>query len=98
MIHFALKGHSDALLTCRGENKGFSPPSPPCNVVPLFELPIENNKHPDFERKEGGVWILFFPVVTLYEYNVSTVLSLNVGIRDNVRMSVGLESNIGCRL
>ena len=25
----------------------FSPPSPPSNVVPMFELPIENNKHPN---------------------------------------------------
>ena len=48
------KGHSDALQTSRRENKGFPPPSPPCNVVPLFELPIENNKRPDFERKEVG--------------------------------------------
>ena len=31
----------------------FSLPSPPCNVVPMFELPTENNKHPNF--KGGGV-------------------------------------------
>ena len=29
----------------RGKN-AFPPPSSPYNVVPLFELPIENNKHP----------------------------------------------------
>ena len=30
------------------------PPSPPCNVVPLFQLPIENNKHPNFEWRGQG--------------------------------------------
>ena len=30
----------------------FLPWSPPCNVVPMFELPIENNKHPNFELRE----------------------------------------------
>ena len=61
MRHFALKGLSDALLTSRRGNKAFPPLSPPCNVVPLFELLIENNKHPNFEwRGGGGVWILLF--------------------------------------
>ena len=32
----------------------FPPPSPPCNVVPLFQLPIENNKHPNFEWRGQG--------------------------------------------
>ena len=60
----------------------FSSPSPPCNVVPLFELPIENNKHPNFEwRGGGGVWILLFSEVTLFEHNVSTILSPVVGVR-----------------
>ena len=27
----------------------FPPPSPPCNVVPMFELSTENNKHPNYE-------------------------------------------------
>ena len=45
----------------------------------LFELPIENNEHPNFEwRGKGGVWILLFPEVTLFEYNVSTILLLIV--------------------
>ena len=34
--------------------KLFPPPSPQCNVVPLFELPIENNKYPNFEWRGGG--------------------------------------------
>ena len=49
MRHFTLKGLSDALLTSRRGNKAFPSPSPPCNVVPLFKLLIENNKHPNFE-------------------------------------------------
>ena len=32
----------------------FSPPFFPCNVVLLFELPIENNKHPNFEWRGQG--------------------------------------------
>ena len=36
------------------EKYSFSPPFPPCNVVPLFELPIENNKHPNFEWRGQG--------------------------------------------
>ena len=70
----ALKGLSDISLTSKGENKALPPPSPPYNVVPLFELPIENNKHLNLEWR-GGVWILLFSEVTLFEYNVSTILS-----------------------
>ena len=40
------------LLTSKGENIAFPPPSPLCNVVPMFELPKENNKHPDFEWRD----------------------------------------------
>ena len=32
----------------------FPPPSPPYNVGPLFQLPIENNKHPNFEWRGQG--------------------------------------------
>ena len=60
----AVKGLSDVSLTSKGENKAFPPPSPPYNVVPLFELPIENNKHLNLEWR-GGVWILLFSEVTL---------------------------------
>ena len=45
-----------------------TPPSPLCNFVLVFEIPIENNKHPNFEwRGGGGVWILLFSEVTLLE-------------------------------
>ena len=78
------QGLSDILLTSKGGNKAFSPPPPhpsiiPCNVVPLFKLPVENNKHPNFElRGGGGMWIVLFSEITLFEYNVSTTLSLIV--------------------
>ena len=42
------------LLTSKGGNIAFPPPSPPCNVVPMFKLPIENNKHPNFECRGHG--------------------------------------------
>ena len=43
------------LLNSKRGNVAFPPPSPPCKVVPMFELPIENNKHPNFEwRGKGG--------------------------------------------
>ena len=44
----------------------FPLPSPPCNVVPMLELP-------------GGVQILLFFEVTEFEYNVSTILLPIVG-------------------
>ena len=50
----------DILLTLKGEDKDktFPPSPPPCNVVPMFALPVENNKHPNFEwRGGGGVWV-----------------------------------------
>ena len=54
----------------------FPPPSPPCNVVPLFELPLENKKHPNFEWRGHGRGVdSYVSEVTLFEYNVSTILS-----------------------
>ena len=43
---------------CRKGPFGRLTSSSACNVVPLLELPVENNKHPNFECREGGgVWI-----------------------------------------
>ena len=36
------------------ENKAFLPSSPLCNVVPLFKVSVENNKHPKFEWRGRG--------------------------------------------
>ena len=60
-----------------GKIKLFLLPSPTCNVVPLFEIPIVNNKHLNFEwRGGGGVLIPAFVLCSyLFEYNVSTILS-----------------------
>ena len=42
------RGFSDFLLLSQGGNKVF-PPHPLHAAVLLFELPVENNKHPNFE-------------------------------------------------
>ena len=42
------------LLASKVGNIAFPPPSPPCSVVPMFELPVENNKHPNFEWRGQG--------------------------------------------
>ena len=55
--HFAQDWGFYVLLTSKGGNIAFPPPSSPCNVVPMFKLPIENNKHPNFEwrgQKRGA--------------------------------------------
>ena len=55
-------------LTSKGENIAFPPPSPPCNVVPLFELPVDTPSLNGGDR--GGVWILLVSEVTVFEYNI----------------------------
>ena len=52
--HFALNGPFDVLRTSKGGKIVFPPQSPPCNVVPLFELPLKNKKHPNFEGGGTG--------------------------------------------
>ena len=43
--------------------------------MPLCELPVENNKHLNFEwRGGGGVRIVLFPEVPPLGDNVSTIL------------------------
>ena len=68
------------LLASKGGKIAFPPPSPPCNVLPMFELPTENNKHPNFEwRGQRRGADCFVREVTLFECNVSTILSPIVG-------------------
>ena len=62
-----LEGISDILLTSIGENKAFPPPSLHamlCTVQATYR-----------KQEGGGVWLLLFSVVTLFEHNVSTILS-----------------------
>ena len=49
--HFALNWAFYILLTSTRGSIAFPPSSPPCNVVPMFKLPTENSKHPNFERR-----------------------------------------------
>ena len=67
--HFTPKGAKGPLKTSKGENIAFPPPSPPCNVVPLFELNYRNT--PTLNKE---VLIALFSEVTPFEYNVSTIL------------------------
>ena len=81
--HFALELGFFAFYWLQKEKKiAFPPPSPPCNVLPMFELPTEKKKTntPTLNgRDRGGVRILMFCEVTLFKYNVSTILSPIVG-------------------
>ena len=72
---------SDVLLTSKGENKAFPPPSPPCHVVHMFLSYLRKTTNtPSLNGGERGrVWNLLFSEVTLFEYNVSTILSPVVG-------------------
>ena len=78
MRRFAQKGLSDVFL--KGKIK-LSLPHPPCNVMLLFELPVENNKHPNFEWKGGEGCGLFCSLNLPYLItdNVSTILLPVVG-------------------
>ena len=42
------------LTDLKGKNKTFPPPSPPCKVVPLFKLPVENNNTLTLNGGERG--------------------------------------------
>ena len=56
---------------------------------PLFKLRIKNNKHPNFEwRGEGTSENKKIPTPTLFEYNVSTILSPIVGVKSDSYFSV----------
>ena len=54
--------------------KAFPPLPPPCNVVPLFELPVEDNKRHNFECRGGGrmegVSIVLLSEVTPFKNNI----------------------------
>ena len=87
--HFALNGLFDVFRTSKGEKVAFPPPSPPCNVVPLFELPLENKKHPNFEwRGQGRGADSYVSEVTIFEYNVSTILSPIVALHLSLKFGL----------
>ena len=52
--HFALNWAFLRSTDFKREKYSFFSPIPPSNVVPLYELPIENNKHPNFEWRGQG--------------------------------------------
>ena len=77
-------GLSDVLPKLKGENKAPPPPpSPSCNVVSLFELPVENNKHPYFEWRGGegrGVdWFFFLklPYLSAFVFSENCMVTMS---------------------
>ena len=67
----------------------------------LFELPIENNKHPILERRgEGCAFFNLFSEVTLFEYKVSIILLRIVGSGGSTELKLVLtfESHVSDQL
>ena len=61
--HFDLNWAFLRFTDFKREKYSFSSPIPPRNVVPLFELPRENNKHPNFEwRGQGSGGLRVVPI------------------------------------
>ena len=71
-------------MTSKGENKAFPPQSPPCNVVRATDR--KQQTPPTFNGGDGGV-NSSLSEVTVFEYNVSTILSpivaLNLKLKTN---------------
>ena len=63
------------LVYLKKENKTFPSLTPPCNFLLLFEIPIENSKHLNFEWRVGERGVNCFVLkVTQFEDNVSPIL------------------------
>ena len=63
--------------------------------MPLFELLVENSKHPNFEWRGGGeAWILLFSEVTLfgllYRLNFNLLKTTPSGSPMGVSLGFGL--------
>ena len=71
-----LQRASQTYAYLKRENKAFPSLPPPCNIVLLFEIPIENSKHLNFEWRGGERGVNCFVLkVTQFEDNVSSILS-----------------------
>ena len=92
MRHLALNGLFDVFLTSKGKNIAFSPPPPPPPIHPLHEM----CRCSSYLKKtitlnggdRGGVWIILLSEVTLFEYNISTILSPIVALKGNLGHNV----------
>ena len=79
--HFVPKGLSDVLLTSKGENSAVL-----CRCSSYLSKTTNTPTLNGGER--GGVWFFWFSEVTLFEYNVSTILSPTVGVKSDSYFSV----------
>ena len=60
------------------ENKAFPSLPTPCNVVPLFQLPLENNKHPTLQFTKNKIE----PIICLHFFQHTVVMDK----RDNLTL------------
>ena len=60
------------------ENKAFPSLPTPCNVVPLFQLPVENNKHPTLQFTKNKIE----PIICLHFFQHTVVMDK----RDNLTL------------
>ena len=92
------------LLTSKGGNIAFPPPSPPCNVVPMFELPIDNDKHLNFEwrgQRRGADSFVFlsYPIlVRCFNNFAADCSSRSMNPRVYWQCKMSLEHVPGARL
>ena len=79
------------LLNSSGGSIAFPSSSPPCNVVPMFKLPIENNKHPNFERRGQGrsanSFVLWsYPIWVQCSYRITRTMKLKRTRKKNLHV------------
>ena len=76
----ALKGLFNVFLTCKGKNIAFLSSIPSTQCCAAVRATCRKEQTPQWNGGDrGGVWILLFSWVTLFEYNVSTILLAIVG-------------------
>ena len=76
----ALKGLFNVFLTCKGKNIAFPSSIPSTQCCAAVRATCRKEQTPQWNGGDrGGVWILLFSWVILFEYNVSTILLAIVG-------------------
>ena len=94
--HFALKVAFWHLTDFKRGKYSFSTPHPSMQSCAAVRATYRNQQTRPllWVRGWGGVWILLFSEVTLFEYNVSTILSLIVSSISRTFMYVNFYSSL----